>query len=90
MNGFSKEPEGNEANTLLAHVNSKGKVVNECLFCKSRFCYTRVVSLDYTYDEIACAKHVQDLYKHSDKVAPKTVKHFISGTGIQKRGVFFP
>ena len=76
-----------EAKPLLAAVNSAGKLKNECLFCKSRFCYERVVSLDLQYDEVACMKHVKDLHKHSDIVAPKIMKQFISGTGIQKRGM---
>lgn len=75
--------------TLLAPVNSYGKLKNECLFCRSRFCYERVVSEDMKYDEVACMKHVKDLHKHSDIVAPKIMKVFISSTGIQKRGVPF-
>ena len=73
-------------NVLLAPVNSTGKLKNECLFCGSRFCYERVVSLDLTYDEVSCMKHIKDLHKHSDIVAPKVMKQFISSTGIQKRG----
>ena len=76
-----------EAKPLLAVVNSSGKLKNECLFCGSRFCYERVVSGDMKYDEVACMKHVKDLHKHSDIVAPKIMKQFISSTGIQKRGM---
>lgn len=65
------------------------KLKNECLFCRSRFCYERVLSDDGTYDEIACKKHVTKLYEHSDEVAPKIMKTFISSTAIQKRGVPF-
>lgn len=67
------------------NTNSVGKATNECLFCKSRFCYERVVSQDMSYDEVACAKHVKDLYKHSDIVAAGKIRSFISGTSIQKR-----
>jgi hypothetical protein len=73
-------------NVLFATVNSSGKLKNQCLFCGSRFCYERVVSLDFTYDEVSCMKHIKDLHKHSDIVAPKIMKQFISSTGIQKRG----
>jgi hypothetical protein len=73
-------------NVLFATVNSSGKLKNQCLFCGSRFCYERVVSLDFTYDEVSCMKHINDLHKHSDIVAPKKMKQFISSTGIQKRG----
>ncbi len=65
------------------------KLVNECLFCKNRFCYTRVVSIDMSYDEVACKKHVLELYSHSDQKAPGVVKHFIQSTGVLKRGIPF-
>lgn len=71
----------------LATINSSGKLINECLFCRSRFCYERVVTYDMSYDEVSCMKHVKDLHKHSDIVMPKIMKLFISSTGIQKRGV---
>jgi hypothetical protein len=74
---------------VLAHVYSSGKLKNECLFCRSRFCYERVVTYDMSYDEIACSKHIKDLHKHSDTVLPKVVKSFISSTCILKRGVPF-
>lgn len=42
---------------------------DECLFCSSRKCGTRIVRLiEPKYDEIACDKHVLELEKHSDKV----------------------
>lgn len=65
---------------------SNGKIKNECLFCGSRFCYERVVALDFSYDEVSCMKHVKDLHRHSDETAPNVKKQFISSTGIQKRG----
>ena len=37
---------------------------DECLFCTSRCCYTRIHN--ETYDEIACSKHIKELEKHSD------------------------
>jgi hypothetical protein len=65
------------------------KLKNECLFCRSRFCYERVVSENMKYDEVACIKHVKDLHKHSDIVAPKIVKYFLSSTAMQNRGLLF-
>ncbi len=58
---------------------------DECLFCKKRSCYERVVSVDggWQYDEVACENHVLDLRKHSDKVNCR--KHFISSACPQKR-----
>ena len=65
------------------------KRIDECLLCKSRSCYERVLSSKdggKTYDEIACINHIQELYKHSDRTAPKVMKYFISSTAKQKRG----
>lgn len=62
---------------------------NQCLFCTSRKCNTRIVSTDdngKTYDEVACCKHSADLHKHSDTVAPKVMKLFMSSTGVLKKG----
>lgn len=63
------------------------KATNECLFCGSRFCYERVVSIydnGATYDEVACRNHIEELYKDSDEKAPKVMKSFITGH-LQKR-----
>ena len=65
---------------------------DECLFCSSRSCYERVVSSydnGKTYDEIACRNHVKELYKHSDEVAPKVMKYFITSTSRLKRREVF-
>lgn len=59
---------------------------DECLFCKSRSCYDRVVAVDGSYDEIACLDHIRKLNKHSDAAAPDVLKHFISSSAKQKRG----
>lgn len=63
------------------------KAINECLFCKNRFCYERVVSIDPTvhYDEVACTRHVAELHKHSDQTAPGVMKRFISSCSVLKR-----
>lgn len=66
---------------------------DECLYCNRRNCYERVVSSKdngKTYDEVACIEHVEDLYKHSDLVAPKVMKYFISSTGKLRRGDELP
>lgn len=62
---------------------------DQCFYCTSRKCNTRIVSTidnGKTYDEVACIKHSADLHKHSDDVAPKVMKLFISSTGSLKRG----
>lgn len=65
---------------------------DECLVCKKRKCYERVVSSDdngKTYDEIACFAHIFNLHKHSDITAPGVIKYFISSCGKQIRGEVF-
>jgi len=64
------------------------KVV-QCYKCRSSKCYDRVVSSEdngKTFDEVACSKHKDELYKYSDEVAPKIMKWFITSTGGVKRG----
>lgn len=62
---------------------------DQCKFCRSRKCNSRIVSSEdngKTYDEVACSKHSSQLDKHSDEVAPKIMKLFISGTGTYEHG----
>ena len=62
---------------------------NQCLFSTSRKCSTRIVSTadnGATYDEVSCSKHSEQLYKHSNEVAPKVMKLYQSSTGNLKRG----
>ena len=62
---------------------------DQCLFCKSRSCYTKIYTDDFRYDEVACDKHVHDLEKHSDKVLGKNngvMRTHLSGTSKLKRG----
>ena len=50
------------------------KIGNECFMCKSRFCSVGIISCadeGKSFNEIACAKHTDDLYKESDKVLGK-------------------
>lgn len=64
----------------------------QCLFCKSRKCYERVVSSEdggKTYDEVACRKHAEKLREDSDVRAPGVMKYFISSTGTMRRGEDF-
>ena len=72
----------------LSSERSKDMRKDQCLFCTSRKCPERVVSLydkGKLYDEIACVKHIKELYKDSDDKAPKVMKIFSSSTGRQKR-----
>jgi len=66
---------------------------DECIFCKSRSCYTRIVRLEEpAYDEVACDYHVLELEKHSDEVLGTKngiMRTHLSGTSRQKRGESF-
>ena len=63
---------------------------DECLLCKSRACYMRIVRKEEPcYDEIACSKHILDLEKHSDETLGKgngVMRNHIWGSERQKRG----
>jgi hypothetical protein len=63
---------------------------DECLFCTSRNCYTRIYRREVPiYDELACRRHVEELQKHSDEVLGTNngiYRNHISGTGTFKRG----
>lgn len=68
----------------------RNKRKDECLFCTSRNCHTRIYRRDVPiYDEIACSKHVNDLEKHSDEmlgINNGIMRAYASGTGTYKRG----
>jgi len=64
---------------------------DECLFCKKRICYTRIVRIEMPfYDEIACYEHINALEKHADdtlgKKGSKVFRNHITSTGQVKRG----
>lgn len=62
---------------------------DKCLFCTSRRCYERVVSINDNgkiYDEIACRNHFNELHEHSDEKAPGVMKLFQNSTDLLKRG----
>ena len=68
------------------------KLINECQFCKSRFCYHRIFREEAPkYDEVYCGKHINEGEKEADKVLgnPGHKRVNISSTAIQKRGVKF-
>lgn len=65
---------------------------DKCLFCSSRKCNHRVVSGETktftgsrAYDEIACRRHVTELYKHAD-LNYKYMKIYMQTTGRYCRG----
>lgn len=62
------------------------KSKRRCAFCTSRSCYERVVSEDMSFDELACRRHKNQVYKLSDILQPGVPKRFISSTGYLERG----
>jgi hypothetical protein len=77
--------------TSYRYVEREKRRVDQCLFCNRRACYDRVVSSrdnGAAYDEVACLDHIKELHNHSDQLHG-VMKHFISSTGKQKRGVPF-
>ncbi len=66
----------------------KMKRKDECLFCSSRKCYTRIVTDDKRYDEISCGNHVIDMEKHSNNVLGRNngvMRWHVSSTGRVRR-----
>jgi hypothetical protein len=66
---------------------------DECLFCSSRTCSTRIYRRDVPiYDELACDKHILDLEKHSDEVLGShngIMRNHVQGSGKYKRGEIY-
>lgn len=55
-------------------MNELTRVSNECFKCRSRFCSNGIISSDddgEAFNEIACPKHTDDLYKYADEVLGK-------------------
>lgn len=62
------------------------KFKNECLFCESRCCTSRIQLCDFSYDEIACDRHGDDLISHSNNNIEKgKLRSHISGSGSMSR-----
>lgn len=67
------------------------KIANECFKCKSRFCANGIISTNdfgKQFNEIACPKHVDDLYDYADEVLGSyngVFRKHISTTGCLSR-----
>jgi hypothetical protein len=72
---------------MIERVNKRK---DECLFCSSRNCHTRIYRREVPiYDELACGKHIEELQNHADKVLGRrngVYRNHVSGTGNYKRG----
>lgn len=63
---------------------------DQCLFCASRKCYHRIVTIDYGYDEIVCSRHIKELEQHADETLNGKLRCNIESTGQVKRGEPYP
>lgn len=68
------------------------KIANECFECKSRFCADGIISINdfgKQFNEIACPKHVDDLYAYADEVLGSYNgvfrKHIITTGSLSRR-----
>lgn len=73
----------------------KEKLINECQFCRNRFCYNRIVREEAPfYDEVYCNKHIREGEQEADRIlgghGSKVYRIHINGTGIQRRGIPVP
>ncbi|AYJ73435.1 hypothetical protein [Enterococcus phage GVEsP-1] len=69
------------------------KLANECIGCRSRFCANGIVSVadnGASFNEIACPKHTDMLYKKADEVLGKNngvQRLHVSTTGCLTRRI---
>jgi len=62
---------------------------NQCKFCMSRKCHVRIVTKDYSYDEVACTIHTHKLEIDADDTLGRGVgilREHISSTAYLRRG----
>lgn len=60
---------------------------DQCRFCSSRKCYTRIVTPDLQFDEVACRRHTRCLALYADRELRGALRWNIDSTGNLKRGV---
>ena len=55
---------------------------DECFKCSKRKCRTRIVTSNYSFNEIACDSHIRDLELYADKKLgnPGKLRNHISST----------
>ena len=63
---------------------------NQCYFCRSTNCFTRIYTVDLTFDEIACHDCKDKLVLHADRVLgnPGKMRHHLSSLANVKRYKF--
>jgi hypothetical protein len=66
---------------------------SKCLFCRSYKSHLRIVTPDGVFDEVACRKHIDDLYSYANQTLGKNngiVRMHETSTGILFRGSPYP
>lgn len=66
---------------------------DECKFCERRKCYTRIVTPDLRFDEVACYDHIRDLEVFADNADNElngAIRMNLSSTGRLRRGDEYP
>jgi hypothetical protein len=69
------------------------KRTDSCFKCNKRFCYTRILTLDGQFDEIACDNHIKDLETLAKKeisLSRQHLKWVIKGKEKVKKGEVLP
>lgn len=76
-----------ESSRLLEQLGyQRTRSETRCRFCRSHRCYTRIVSRDEVFDELACRSHIGDLERLADRVRPGMVKSHIMSSDPLVRG----
>ncbi len=71
-------------------INGKSIKANQCYFCRSTLCFTRIYAFDLTFDEIACRDCQKELALYADKMLgnPGKMRNHISSSSKVKRNTF--
>ena len=89
MNQLEHNSERQENQVNLAQAKPERTIqnrVDQCRFCASTSCYTRIVTAFFEFDEVACHDHIRDLELYADRVLEGGVRHCITSSDTLKRG----
>lgn len=64
---------------------ARSRRADECLFCSSRRCYTRIRADNGMYDEVACRDHGRDLEQHADRHLGRMLRTSTSSSSPLRR-----
>lgn len=77
-------------NDTMTQSQARRTTGNQCLFCNSRQCHTRIYTDNMGYDEVACSKHIKELEHHADETLGShngVLRWHHSSSGFLTRGV---